>query len=489
MSATANGITAKVSDAINGAVSGAKEATIPTVPLVISNKDHPISSTFPVYNPANGEHLHNFASASIADTDAAIAAAQAAYPAWKATKPGKKRDIFLKAADIMDSRAKELIKYQVEETGCAEGWAQFNLGVATDILRDVAGRISSITGTIPTPAAEGTSALIYKEPYGVILAIAPWNAAIILGTRSIAYPMAAGNAAILKAPEFSPRCSHALVKVFHDAGLPEGVLNLLAHKPADAPAVTKHLIESPLIKKINFTGSTMVGKIIAELAGKNLKPVLLELGGKAPAIVWEDADLAAAAGACAVGSFLHSGQICMSTERVIVHENVAEAFEAEFKKAVAGFAPAESAPGVLINKGGVEKNRKLLKDAVDKGAIILHGDPENGKDAKMHPVIVKGTKKDMDLYYTESFGPTVSLMTVKTEEEALELANDTEYGLSSAVFTADLSRGLRMARGIESGAVHINGMTVHDEAGLPHGGEFPPSFNLRKFGECETNFQ
>jgi len=213
-----------------------------------------------------------------------------------------------------------------------------------------------------------------------------------------------------------------------------------------------------------------VGKIIAELSGRNLKPVLLELGGKAPAIVCEDADLEIAAQECAVGSFLHSGQICMSTERIIVHEKVAAEFEEHFKKAVHEFAPVGTEPPILINSAGVAKNQRLLKDAVAKGATILHGDYEGGEGTKMHPVVVKGTKKDMDLYYTESFGPTVSVITVGSEEEALKVANDTEYGLSAAIFTKDLGKALRMAKQIESGAVHINGMTVHDETALPHGG-------------------
>jgi acyl-CoA reductase-like NAD-dependent aldehyde dehydrogenase len=190
--------------------------------------------------------------------------------------------------------------------------------------------------------------------------------------------------------------------------------------------------------------------------------------------VWEDADLDLAAMECAVGAFLHSGQICMSTERIIVHSAVASEFEVAFKKAVAGFAPEGGEAPILINAAGVAKNQKLLKDAVSKGAQVVHGDHTNGEDTKMRPVVVKGVTKDMDLFYTESFGPTVSLMIVDTEEEALNLANDTEYGLSSAVFTKDLRTGLRFARGIESGAVHINAMTVHDETALPHGGKFTP---------------
>ncbi|RDL33261.1 putative salicylaldehyde dehydrogenase [Venustampulla echinocandica] len=455
----------------SAATANSAEANIPTHPLIINGKPHTTSSSFPVFCPKTGEHLHNFSSASISDTDAAISAAENAYPAWRSLPPNQKRDIFLKAAGIMESRAEEMRKNTVQETGAAEGWAAFDQGLSSEILRDVAGRISSIAGSIPATAQEDVTALVYKEPYGVVLAIAPWNAPHILGVRSIAYPLAAGNTVILKAPEFSPMVSTGIVQALIDAGLPPGALNLIAHQPSDAVAVTKHLISHPSIKKINFTGSTNVGRIIAEFAGRNLKPVLLELGGKAPAIVWEDADVELAANQCAVGAFLHGGQICMSTERVIVHESVVEKFEEAFKNAVGGFAPESSEAPVLVSKLGVEKTQRLLKDAVNKGAIILHGDANQPDNCTtMRPVVVKGMTKEMDLYYTESFGPTVSLMTIKTEEEALALANDTEYGLTAAVFTKDLQRGLRMARGIESGAVHINGMTVHDETALPHGG-------------------
>jgi acyl-CoA reductase-like NAD-dependent aldehyde dehydrogenase len=365
------GLATKVSAALNGTT---------TQPLLINNKPHTTTSSFPVHSPSTSAHLHNFSSASIPDTNTAITAASNAYPSWKLLPPNQKRDIFLKAADLLESRREELKANMMSETGATDAWASFDTTLAVEILRDVAGRISSITGSIPQTAREGVSALVYKEPYGVILAIAPWNAPHILGIRSVAYPLAAGNTVILKAPEFSPVTSTGFVRALHDAGLPEGVLNLIAHRPADAAAVTRHLIEHPTIKKINFTGSTNVGRIIAEMAGKNLKPVLLELGGKAPAIVWEDADIELAASECAVGAFLHSGQICMSTERIIVHENVIGRFEEAFRKAAARFAPEGGEKPVLINSAGVEKNQRLLKDAVSKGATILHGDLEKGED-------------------------------------------------------------------------------------------------------------
>lgn len=236
--------------------------------------------------------------------------------------------------------------------------------------------------------------------------------------------------------------------------------------------MTKAIIEHPAIKKVNFTGSTTVGRIVSRLAGENLKPILLELGGKAPAIVCDDADLDVAAQHCVVGAFLYAGQICMSTERILVHESIASEFEKKLGEWIERiFSSGGDAP-VLIAAGAVTKNKKLMKDAVDKGAKLVYGDLDTAESAanRMRPIVVGGVKSDMDVYKQESFGPTVSLITFSTDEEALRVANDTEYGLSSAVFSKDLRHALRIAKKIETGAVHINRMSVHDEAALPHGG-------------------
>ncbi|KFY84022.1 hypothetical protein V500_09681 [Pseudogymnoascus sp. VKM F-4518 (FW-2643)] len=453
------------SDQTPNAASGASEA-IHTVPAYINGAELPLSSTFDVHSPSTNTLVHRAASATVADALSAVTAAQAAFPAWRDLPPAAKRDIFLKTAEIFKSRTEELTKYMVDETGSDAGWAAFNVNLATDMLVDVAGRVSSIKGDFPTTSDPGTSAIVYKEPYGVILAIAPWNAPYILGVRSVANALATGNTAVLKAPEISPRCTWAIVSCFHAAGLPAGVLNSIAHTTASAPAVTQALITDPRIRKINFTGSTAVGRIIAEAAGRALKPVLLELGGKAPAIVWSDADLDLAAIECAKGAFIHTGQICMSTEKILVHRSVAKEFGEKLKVKVGEMFGV----GCLVNRMGVEKNVRLVKDAVGKGAEVMVGELGGEDGAKMAPIVLGGVTEEMDLYKTESFGPTVSVIEVDTEEEALRVANDTEYGLSAAVFTEDLRTGLRFARGIESGAVHINGMTVHDETALPHGG-------------------
>lgn len=274
---------------------------------------------------------------------------------------------------------------------------------------------------------------------------------------------------MLKGSEHSPRTLWGIVSVFEEAGLPPGVLNIIYNAPSSAAKVTQTLIEHPEVKKINFTGSTNIGRVIGKLAGENLKPVVLELGGKAPAIVWEDADLKLAASQCALGAFLNSGQICMSTERIIVHRSVKAAFAELLNASIAELFQGKSL--TLFSARGVANNKKLRSDATAKGASILHGNLEDAeRDTMMTPVVLGNVTKDMDLHRAESFGPTVAVYEVETEEEALALANDTEYGLSSSVFTEDLRRGFRLARGIETGAVHINSMSPHDEPALPHGG-------------------
>ncbi|KAF6233189.1 hypothetical protein HO173_008478 [Letharia columbiana] len=443
------------------------------VPLLINGKEVTNETTFDVVSPVSGKLIWKGSSVSKRQAIEAVEAAQAAFPAWSKTKPSFRRDILLKASDILKSRGEEVCEYMDIETGSTKAMSTyFNVPASIEQLRDVAGRIVTVTGNIPVCAEEGKSALMYKEPYGVVFGIAPWNSPFILGFRAISYALAAGNTCVLKGSEMSPRCFWAIGSILKAAGLPDGVLNVIFHRPQDAAEVTSAIIEHPFVKKINFTGSTATGSIVAAQAGKFLKPVLMELGGKAPAIVLEDANLEKAAEGCAVGAFLHSGQICMSTERILVHSSIAEKFREALKAAMEKIYGKESSAPILVNAPPVQKNKKLVEQALSKGAKILTGDlnAKEHSDTRMRPIVVDGVTKDMDLYQIESFGPTVSLIVVESEEEAIEIANDTEYGLTSAVFTEDLAAGLRVAKQIETGAVHINNMTVHDESNLPHGG-------------------
>ncbi|KAJ5085870.1 hypothetical protein N7532_010641 [Penicillium argentinense] len=441
-------------------------------PLIINGESIVTDIKFEVHAPATGELSNYCAGASVDDAVRAVDTAKAAFPAWAKMKAYDRRDILLKAADIMASRKEELIAYQREETGAGRPFSEhtFNLGVS--FIKDFAARIPTIEGVVPNVTKDNEGAMVFKEPYGVILSIAPWNAPFILGTRAVALPLAAGNTVVLKGSELSPKCFWALGDIFRQAGLPAGVLNVVFHQASDAPAITNALIAHPAVRKVNFTGSTNVGSIIASTAGKHVKPVLLELGGKASAIVLDDADLDKAAMNCAIGSFMHSGQICMSTERIVVQRGIADQFREKLAATAEKLFGKDAPAPVLVNSAAVTKNKKLVSDAVSHGAKLLFGDAgaSESVDTSMRPIIVDGVTKDMDMYATESFGPTVSLFIVDSEDDAIALANDTEYGLTSAVFTNNLFRGLRVAKQIESGAVHINALTVHDEPVLPHGG-------------------
>jgi acyl-CoA reductase-like NAD-dependent aldehyde dehydrogenase len=298
-----------------------------------------------------------------------------------------------------------------------------------------------------------------REPVGVILGIAPWNAPIILGCRAIATPLACGNTVILKASERCPKTHGLILQAFTDAGFPHGTVNLVTNREDHAAEVVGALIDHPAVRRINFTGSTAVGRIIAHRSAENLKPVLLELGGKAPLIVLEDANLDEAVKAAAFGSFMNAGQICMSTERIIVVDGVADEFVDRFT------VKAGSMPGPAVGNQVDDQARAsvaaLVEDALGKGARRL------GEGAA---IVVDGVTPSMRLYRDESFGPVVGIIRVKDQEEAVRVANDSEYGLSASIFTKDTARGLRVARQIRSGICHINGPTVQDEAQMPFGG-------------------
>ncbi|KAE8379698.1 Aldehyde/histidinol dehydrogenase [Aspergillus bertholletiae] len=426
-------------------------------------------STFNVTSPISHEILYQCSSASETDVSAAVESANRAFQTWSHTKPHEKRDVFLRAAEIFARRKDELFQYVRQETGEGQMFFEVEWGLIQQMCKDIAGLIQTIQGDHPTVAAPGQSSLVLREPYGVVAAIAPWNAPYILGLRSCLFPLAAGNTVVLKGPETAPRSFWAIADTLYQAGLPAGCLNTLYHRQSDAAQITTTLISHPLVQKINFTGSTAVGSIIASTAGKFLKPVLLELGGKASAIVCRDADLQIAAAECALGSFLNSGQICMSTERILVHEKVASQFTAALETAVARLFPDPTAQ--IVNAASLDKSKRLIRDAISKGARVSRRDaviPDG--TTKLPLTVLEGVDMSMDIYHSESFGPSVSIITVASDDEAIRIANDTDYGLSSAVFTEDLRRGLKIAKQIQSGAVHINSMTVHDETALPHGG-------------------
>ncbi|KAF4587421.1 NAD-dependent aldehyde dehydrogenase [Ophiocordyceps camponoti-floridani] len=443
------------------------------VPLVINGKDVTTTTTFPVTNPATNEQIWTMSCADKDHVQEAVRTAHEAFEKWSRSKAAYRRDLFLRAADVMVRRRTELTGYMRDEVAFEADFQAFIFDACVDFLRDIAGRlVQAVEGSVPESIIPGMRAMVCKRPYGVILGTGSWNGALLLGLRSVAYALAAGNTAIFKGSELSPKCHWAIADVFREAGLPDGCLNFILHSPSDAETITDALVAHPLVKKINFTGSTRVGRLIAANAGKHLKPVLLELGGKASAIVLKDADLENAAVHCVNGAFMNSGQICMSTERILVHQSIADKFRNMLVAKTKEKYNSSSSTPTLINPTAASRNRNLISQAVEKGARLLpiFAEKEADTPSGMQAVVLENVNSSMDIYGTESFGPSVSLFTFESEAEAIKLANDSEYGLTAAVFSEDLRAAFRTADALESGAVHINSMTVHDESSIPHGG-------------------
>ena len=424
-------------------------------------------------NPLTGEVASSAAAMKAADIPAIAARAAAGFPVWAAMGPNARRAVLMKAAAALEARKDHFVAAMMAETGSTAGWAMFNLGLAAGMVREAAALTTQIGGEVIPSDKPGCLAMALREPVGVILGIAPWNAPIILGVRAIAVPLACGNAVILKASETCPRTHALIIEAFAEAGFPEGVVNVVTNAPEDAGEVVGALIDAPEVRRINFTGSTHVGRIIAKRAAEHLKPCLLELGGKAPLIVLEDADLDEAVKAAAFGAFMNQGQICMSTERIIVVDAVADAFAQKFGAKAASMPcgdPREGTTplGAVVDRKTVTHVNSLIDDAVGKGAKVLSGGKADG--VLMPATVVDGVTSAMNLYRDESFGPVVAMIRARDAEHAVELANDSEYGLSAAVFTKDIAKGLEIARRIKSGICHVNGPTVHDEAQMPFGG-------------------
>ncbi|WP_294265447.1 aldehyde dehydrogenase [uncultured Sphingomonas sp.] len=423
-------------------------------------------------NPVTGEVATTAPAATVADANAAVDAAAAAFPAWSVLGPNARRAALTKAADALAAKGDAFVEAMMGEIGATEGWARFNLMLAVGMVREAAALTTQIGGEVIPSDKPGCIAMALREPVGVLLGIAPWNAPIILGVRAIAVPLACGNTVVLKASEQCPRTHALIVEAFAEA-LPEGVVQIVTNAPADAGEIVGALIDHPAVRRVNFTGSTAVGRIIAKRAAEHLKPVLLELGGKAPLIVLDDADIDEAVKAAAFGAFMNQGQICMSTERIIVVDAIADAFVGKFAAKVASLSvgdPREGkAPlGAVVDRKTVDHVRALIDDALAAGAVQVSGGEADGVLMPAHAV--DKVTPAMKLFRDESFGPVVGVVRARDEAHAIELANDTEYGLSAAVFTRDTARGLRVARAIRSGICHVNGPTVHDEAQMPFGG-------------------
>jgi acyl-CoA reductase-like NAD-dependent aldehyde dehydrogenase len=444
--------------------------------LIIDNesRDADGGRTFERRNPLTGELVTAAAAASVNDAIDAVESAAKAFPSWSATGPSARRAILLKSADIMERRTPEFVETMMSEVGASQLWAGFNSFLTAQLFREAAGLATQIQGeTIPTDKP-GTLSMTVRQAAGVVLSMAPWNGAGVLAARAIAYPIVCGNTVVFRASETSPKTHAIIAEIMHEAGLPAGVLNFLTSSADDADRVIEAMIAHPAVRRVNFTGSTAVGRIIAEKAARHLKPALLELGGKAPLVVLDDADIEGAVNAAVFGSFLYQGQICMSTERFVVDEKVADDFVAKFVAKAQSLSAGDPQKdpscevGPMVRPESGARINGLIDDAVSKGAQIVVGGHANG--ASMQPTILDKVGPHMSIYDQETFGPITTVVRVSGVDEAVQVANDTEYGLAAAVFGADSTRALQVAMRIQAGHVHVNGTTVQNEAQAPYGG-------------------
>jgi len=431
-------------------------------------------ASFERRSPVSGEVVTTGAAANASDAIGAIEAAERAFASWSQTGPGLRRALLMKAADEIEARAEDFVAAMKAEVGAGELWARFNVMLAANLFREAASLATQIQGeTIPTDKP-GTLSMTVRQPVGVILSMVPWNGPVVLAARAIAYPLVCGNTVVFRASETSPKTHELIAEAVYAAGFPPSTLNFITNDPKDAPELVETMIAHPAVRRVNFTGSTHVGRIIAEKCGRYLKRCVLELGDKSPVVVLEDADIEGAVNATIFGAFLYQGQICMTTERAIVEETVADRFVdrlAERASQLQAGDPrtqAACALGPIINQTAADRLNGLLEDAVGKGATVRAGG--HAEKTLMSATVLDGVTSRMKIYGEEAFGPILQVIRVKDAEEAVRVANDTEYGLSAAVFGTDINKAMSVAMRIETGSVHINGSTVSNEAQAPYGG-------------------
>lgn len=423
--------------------------------------------------PVSGRVVTVSSAATTADAIDAANAAAAAFPGWALTPDPERARILVAISDGILRRVDDFIAAIATETGGAESWVRFNCQLAADIFRTAAG----LTGFRRDKPCDGglgnVRSTLHRQPVGVVLGIAPWNAPVILAARAVAMPLACGNTVVLKSSEFCPKTHSLLVEVMNECGLPPGVANLVSNAPEDSARVVEALVGHAAVRRVNFTGSTRVGRMVAETCARHLKQAVLELSGKAPLIVLDDADIDAAVSAAAYGAFFNQGQLCISTERIVVDDRVADDFVARLADKARSLRAGDPrsgsyALGSMISTEAAVRVQGLVEEATERGASLVAG----GQIDKtiMQPTVLDHVNSSMRLYREESFGPVAAVIRVADEDEAISVANDTEFGLAAAVFSRDVDRARRVALRLETGICQINGPTVIDDPNLPFGG-------------------
>lgn len=451
-------------------------AAVPTTHYINGRWTESGAATFADRNPFNDEVVADIAAGGAAEAAAAVAAASEAFAGWAGSAPRERQRLFLKAADITERRRGEIVGLLAAETGCSAPFANFQISWSVDLLRQAANWGYLPAGEVLPSDAPGRLALAIRKPLGVVAGFTPWNGAFNLAWRTIALPMAFGNTVVIKPSEEAPISAGLLhAEIAAEAGFPPGSLNVVVHAPGDAAAISEVFMASRAVRCINFTGSAATARILAERAGRALKPIVLELGGYNPMIVLADADLAHAVDATVFGAFFHQGQICLCTRKVFVERSVHDAFlDALAVKAAALTCgdPADPATiiGPLINDRAVQQVDERVRDAIGRGARVVTGATAHGR--VYAPTILADVPLDAPVTTgnEETFGPVLVVEAVNDPDEALQRAQATPYGLSASIMTNDQDRGLDLALRLDSGIVHVNAPTLVGEPSLPNGG-------------------
>jgi vanillin dehydrogenase len=423
-------------------------------------------------NPYDGSVIAEFPVATPEDIDAAYRAAARAKEEWDRVNPYAKRAVFENAVKYVESNFGSIMEIILDELGGTRLKAGFEIGLVLDMLKEAATFPLRMEGKILPSAVDERENFLYRLPVGVVGVISPFNFPFFLSMKSVAPALGAGNGVVIKPHEETPIMGGTMIgKIFEEAGLPSGLLNVVVTEIA---AIGDAFVEHPIPRVISFTGSTAVGRHVAEVGARHFKKVLLELGGNSAFIVLEDADLEYAVDAAVFSRFTHQGQICMSANRVLVHQDVFEDFAELFVDKVKSLPVGnprddDTVLGPLITAKQAQNLNDDVDQAIADGARpILRGEVNGGL---FDPVVLLDVTPNMDVAQRELFGPVVSLIPFKDDDEAVEIANNTQFGLSGAVHTRNLDRGLELAKRVQTGMIHVNDCTIHDEPIVAFGGE------------------
>lgn len=431
--------------------------------------------TFADFNPATGAQISMIADAGDADIEAAISAASAAQPGWAAMPPAARVALFQKAAVLFEERMQDFAEALMSETGSGFGKSMFECAHLCLVALQGAGSVATeATGEIYPSNVPGKVNRTLRSPKGVVGVVSPWNFPLYLSLRGFIYAVALGNTAVLKPSEDSPITGGLmLADLFRDAGFPPGVINVLTTSRDGAAKVGEAFVNDPRVDVICFTGSTAVGKALNMACAEKFKPIVLELGGKNPLIVLDDADVDRAVDLAFFSAYLHQGQICMSVGRILVARSLHAEFVEKLVAKTRNFVPSDPTEqtcviGPIINDRQLSRIKALVDTATSEGAELRLGGETEGPWFKA--TILDNVTPQMSIWHEETFGPVACVTPFDSDEEALAMANDTAYGLSSSIVTGDLVRGEELAEKVNAGMVHINDSTVHDEPHCPFSG-------------------